>query len=61
MELPAKYLHPLQLTAEKQRDLQNLLNFVLMSYQAALQQAIRDVGEVVSIDEPDMDDDVDFD
>jgi hypothetical protein len=32
-----------------------------MHYKAALQQAIRDVGEVVSIDEPDMDDDVDFD
>ena len=62
VELPAKYLRPLQLTAEKQRDLQDLLNFVPMPYKAALQQAIRDVGEVVSIDEPDTDDDnVDFD
>src|SRR5215469_4786403 len=57
VELPAKYLRPLQLTAEKQRDLQDLLNFVPMPYKAALEQAIRDVGEVVSIDEPDMDDD----
>ena len=62
VELPAKYLCPLQLTAEKQHDLQDLLNFVPMPYKAALQQAIRDVGEVVPIDEPDTDDDnVDFD
>jgi hypothetical protein len=61
VELPSKHQHSLLLTAEKQRDLQDFLNFVPMPYKAALQQAIRDVGEVVSIDEPDTDDDVSFD
>jgi hypothetical protein len=56
VELPAKYLQPLQLTEEKQRDVQDLLNFVPMPYKAALEQAIRDAGEVVFIDEPDKND-----
>ena len=60
LNIEIKYLSLLKLTAEKQRDLQDLLVYIPMSYKTALQQAIRDSGnEVPPTDDP-ADDDFDF-